>query len=1201
MNQVTLKSTLLSLSSALLLGITGCGSDSDDNNGTVAGIASAVSGIGIDGILVGSKVCIDVNKNNTCDANEPSSITRADGNFTIAATTATGPLLLIGGIDNSTGLPFTGTLKAPVGSSVVTPITSAIQSLVESGKSAQEAESDVKVALGLPDVDLTSFDPYNEVSENARAVLAKQTQLQVLVHAAAVTLAGANADTNTTATMGSVFDAIAKNFNGATGEVVLDAESVSTATKEAADKFYKNNQTARVAAKVVAQASAESSVRDADDAKDTITGGTIEDAAQNLDTAIAKANTSAEDELKLAAEAAKVNADTLAQFNAAALAQIEILQQAQKEKEAEIAVAKKAQADAEAALVQAQKDVQADVQDRATYEALLLAQAAVEKTAKEKAEADLAVALAQVAAAEKEKVIASKAAVLRQGEAAARAAQAEANTAQARQDAAEAAALAAADEEKTLEEAKAAADLAHADAAAVIAQAEVNANVQIANFFATQARQSFDEINALPPELAGSVSLARIARDTAIQAVLDANITIGIDNNISVSHNAREEAKLGAAKAASLLAVAQQLKAKEDSVTAAAVVLNAKRNRIATIIETIDSIDTNVTSVLASMNSLVNRSAISRNISAIYSIAKEFEAAQEFTVGLKSTHDAFEASVEAAEAQAQIIKAQLALAQIELKGNDEAAANAAKDKAEGAFILFNAQGTLADIKVSEIENVLVQARAVKFLGLKSSGDEFFAQGVIARDALKVVVDELTVKANAILELDTGNQIANTILLGIKSDDYYLISDFDDLESSQVSLQTATSLEEAARSFNSLIEAFDYLVAEDIDDAKYDLNRINSTLEELQTQPISGNGFNDHKAVGSWSVYNTGTGLLDSVFVVADNAHYFFADANSVDGGVELGTLSIIDNNITITEVEVLTNSINNLLNAVFVYDETADTLTIGSNTYVRNFDEASLAGSYIFEAPSSLITILTIGNNNEYMITDINLTSPAAESRIGSSADVLAFANRFEMGEYSAISRSPVASNVTFTIDQSRDFNKFAGWNDLNDEAEYTETVTIDISNYPTTIITMFDGNASFERIQPNGNFIVGRRSVGPVAPPSFSLESFIVGKTLYYINGNGTPAQVTYELNGTVNGLDISGPYDGGTYSVTGETVTILDAGDTTEFVYQGPSIDGKGQTFTINFNGDINVTTTTHYENEADREFILDNILAPPFSLPE
>ena len=139
------------------------------------------SGTGIDGILVGSTVCIDVNGNAACDADEPADPdgTDAQGKFEIPATTKTGPLLLIGGTDIGTGLPFTGSLTAPAGSTVVTPLTSAVQSLVKTGVSAEEAEANVKAALGVPaDVNLTHFDPFDEVSANAQAVLASQAHLQ---------------------------------------------------------------------------------------------------------------------------------------------------------------------------------------------------------------------------------------------------------------------------------------------------------------------------------------------------------------------------------------------------------------------------------------------------------------------------------------------------------------------------------------------------------------------------------------------------------------------------------------------------------------------------------------------------------------------------------------------------------------------------------------------------------------------------------------------------------------------------------------------------------------------------------------------------------------------------------------------------------------------------------------------------------------
>ena len=296
MKKYMLKTSMLSVAVAVALGTVGC--SSGGGSGDTA-TATASAGTAIDGILVGSTVCIDVNNNNICDAGEPADPDGTDskGKFEIPETTQTGALLLIGGTDSGTGQAFTGMLKAPAGSTVVTPLTSAVQSLVESGKSAEDAEANIKAALGIPaTVDLVNFDPFEEIdganAADAQVVLAKQTQLQVLVHTAAVTVAGADTETNVEDTMSSVFDAIVTNFDGASGEVTLDAAAVATATRTVADEVYADNAAARVATKVVAASTAEDAVRDADSAEDVISSGTAAAAIDNLNNAITLVNTS---------------------------------------------------------------------------------------------------------------------------------------------------------------------------------------------------------------------------------------------------------------------------------------------------------------------------------------------------------------------------------------------------------------------------------------------------------------------------------------------------------------------------------------------------------------------------------------------------------------------------------------------------------------------------------------------------------------------------------------------------------------------------------------------------------------------------------------------------------------------------------------------------------------------------------------------
>ncbi len=292
----TLAFTMIGCSSS---GDSGVSNDIDPVTGTI------FSGIGIDGILVGSTVCLDVNQNNQCDTDEPAAITGGDGKFVLPATTFSGPLLLRGGTDLSTNAPFTGSLKAPAGSTVVSPLTSAVQSLVESGNTPEEAQTKVKAAMGLSgvNVDLTTFDPYSGVNDantdtalNAQKVLAQQTKLQVLVHAVSSSVAGANTNTSISDTMNSVFKEIVTKF---TGSVVDLTETVITETiKNVATVIYADNTVAKVAATAVAETSATLAVNAASRAEETITNALTPSAATAaLDEAIDNVNKAIELEI----------------------------------------------------------------------------------------------------------------------------------------------------------------------------------------------------------------------------------------------------------------------------------------------------------------------------------------------------------------------------------------------------------------------------------------------------------------------------------------------------------------------------------------------------------------------------------------------------------------------------------------------------------------------------------------------------------------------------------------------------------------------------------------------------------------------------------------------------------------------------------------------------------------------------------------
>lgn len=184
---------------------------SDDGGGDTIEI---VSGEVVDGYIANATVFRDANGNGQLDDGEVSTITDINGNFTLVG--GSGPLVAVGGTDVSTGLAFEGVLKAPAGATVITPLTTLVQQLVEDGEqTAEEAESAVKEALGIAeDFDLSNTDPVAAAADgDTDALEVVKAGIQVANTATQVkaALEGGGA-TDTEAASNAAFDAIAKKI-----------------------------------------------------------------------------------------------------------------------------------------------------------------------------------------------------------------------------------------------------------------------------------------------------------------------------------------------------------------------------------------------------------------------------------------------------------------------------------------------------------------------------------------------------------------------------------------------------------------------------------------------------------------------------------------------------------------------------------------------------------------------------------------------------------------------------------------------------------------------------------------------------------------------------------------------------------------------------------------------------------------------------
>lgn len=135
------------------------------------------TGKAAEGYISFATIFADANENGSLSTGEAVSFTTSSGSFVMPG--AVGTVILLGGIDIATGLPFQGHLSAPQGSSMVTPLTTLIVTLEKQG--VVDAQAKVLAAFGLdPATDITTLDPIaGTTSGDAQAAPAYTAGIQV--------------------------------------------------------------------------------------------------------------------------------------------------------------------------------------------------------------------------------------------------------------------------------------------------------------------------------------------------------------------------------------------------------------------------------------------------------------------------------------------------------------------------------------------------------------------------------------------------------------------------------------------------------------------------------------------------------------------------------------------------------------------------------------------------------------------------------------------------------------------------------------------------------------------------------------------------------------------------------------------------------------------------------------------------------------
>jgi hypothetical protein len=198
--------------------------------------ANATTGSIIDGYIAGATVFADANGNGQLDNGEAFTTTAADGTFTLV--NGVGNLVMYGGTDVSTGLPFQGTMKAPAGSTVVTPLTTLVTEIATTALAGNPAptqqdidnaiataQGQVITAFGLAaGTDLKTLDPVAAALNGDTTALSAAIQVQS-------TIAQVSAVNNDT---GAVLSAIANAITAGGGVIDLSDSTTVQSVAQAA-------------------------------------------------------------------------------------------------------------------------------------------------------------------------------------------------------------------------------------------------------------------------------------------------------------------------------------------------------------------------------------------------------------------------------------------------------------------------------------------------------------------------------------------------------------------------------------------------------------------------------------------------------------------------------------------------------------------------------------------------------------------------------------------------------------------------------------------------------------------------------------------------------------------------------------------------------------------------------------------------------
>ena len=221
----------------------------EEQNQSIAVQPLEIAGVAIDGYLENAEVIFDANGDGESDLINQV-FTREDGSFKFLLTVAEieefdlnkngvldpteGKIIIRGGIDRSTGSPFSGKLLGDVNTSVVSPLSTLVAQLIEQGVDKVEAQNKVNKAFSIDEtIDLGSFDPYAEAlsgRKEAKAVLLANHRMANLINQSEALIKSADSNYAEGETGVEMMNAVASQIINSSTNEELDLEKAVSQT-----------------------------------------------------------------------------------------------------------------------------------------------------------------------------------------------------------------------------------------------------------------------------------------------------------------------------------------------------------------------------------------------------------------------------------------------------------------------------------------------------------------------------------------------------------------------------------------------------------------------------------------------------------------------------------------------------------------------------------------------------------------------------------------------------------------------------------------------------------------------------------------------------------------------------------------------------------------------------------------------------------